>query len=169
LVGARRLVLGIRPQAPRIGRTALPTVREAAVDAMIGMGDYYESITASEERHRGPLCRDPDCEAEADEKSAYGLCASCNARLHPRCACGCGNEATLVADVYVDSLHDCRAPWLNVEHALGAVDSNHPVDVRPLDPLAEIIKAAPCWCKIRTTTVCDFCPEHGTDFLRIFP
>jgi hypothetical protein len=46
---------------------------------------------------------------------------------------------------------------------VGAVDDNHPVDVRPLDPLAEIIKAAPCWCGLRITTDCWWCPAHGTN------
>ena len=94
---------------------------------MIGPGDL--AMRDLDDAERGtrtcPACGD----LYGNEEGRDGVCHGCADRLHPRCACGCGEDATLVADVYVDGEHDCRAPWYSIEHAVGATDSNHPVDV----------------------------------------
>jgi hypothetical protein len=126
---------------------------------MIGPGDL--AIRDLDDDERGcRTCRECDSLYPNDEGRS-GLCHGCADRLRPLCACGCGNEATIVADVYCDGEHDCRAPWYSIDDALGATDSNHPVEVRPLDPLADIIAAGPCWCHMRESTVVDWCPSHG--------
>jgi hypothetical protein len=125
---------------------------------MIGPGDIYQQ--RQDESERGCLaCRECDGLYDVTD-SSDGLCPDCDRRLRPLCTCGCEEEATLVADLYVDGQHDCRGPWLNIEHALEAVDSTDPdahVDVQPLDPLSEIIKAAPCWCSLHV----EWCPHCG--------
>ena len=127
---------------------------------MIGPGDLAIRDLDDAERgtHTCPECGD----LYSNEEGREGLCHGCADRLHPRCTCGCEEEATIVADLYVDGEHDCRAPWASIEHALDAVDSTEPldehqVDVLPLDPLAEIIKAAPCWCSVGV----EWCPQCG--------
>ena len=127
----------------------------------MGPGDM--TIRDLDESERGArVC--PECDSlYANEEGRANLCHGCADRLRPLCICGCEEEATLVADLYVDGEHDCRAPWLSIEHALDAVDSTDPsahVDVRPLDPLAEILKAAPCWCSMGV----EWCPDHGKRF-----
>jgi hypothetical protein len=125
---------------------------------MIGAGDL---VAQEIDRIQRGLRTCRECLGEFEPQADERECPPCDARLRPRCTCGCEELATLVADLYVDGEHDCRAPWLNIEHALEAVDSTDPdvgrVDVRPLDPLAEIIKAAPCWCEMGV----EWCPTHG--------
>ena len=83
---------------------------------------------------------------------------------NPNCACGCGQPATLVADVALSAGIDSRSPWASVEHATGAYDAGDKprIDVVvPPDDLQTIIAAAPCWCGMRLHTTCDWCPAHG--------
>ena len=44
-----------------------------------------------------------ECGAEFDrdteEPHERHVCPECYERMHPRCACGCGEEATIIADV----------------------------------------------------------------------
>jgi hypothetical protein len=86
--------------------------------------------------------------------------------MHPKCACGCGRLATIVADVVFPTGIDCRAPWVNIEHALGAQSTN----LRPTidivvdsDAMPAILSASPCWCQLRRHTNLYWCPQHGTD------
>ena len=82
----------------------------------------------------------------------------------PNCKCGCGQRARIVADVYLGGIHDCRAPWMSIDHAVGAHDEGliPKIDVVIDERLFPIIlDVAPCWCRMREFTVCMWCPEHG--------
>lgn len=82
----------------------------------------------------------------------------------PKCACGCGLRARLVADVLVDGGLDCRQPWDSTLHALGACDDEARVSVDVVVTavdLPAIIAARPCWCGLREHATCDWCPRHG--------
>jgi hypothetical protein len=108
-------------------------------------------------------CRECHGEAHAEYLSQRGLCRACEARLHPLCACGCGQAARIVADVIVDGSVDCRAPWLDAKHAREAqqyADLSPKIDV-VVDAYSftYILAAAPCWCRLRA---CRWCPAHGS-------
>lgn len=82
----------------------------------------------------------------------------------PRCACGCGQRAMVVADVCVDGGLDCRQPWYSELHARGACDDETRVQVSVVvatEDLGAVIEAGPCWCGLREHTTCDWCPQHG--------
>ena len=82
------------------------------------------------------------------------------------CACGCGHRARIVADVVFDGIVDVRAPWVDIEHALGAQSSNRrpTIDVVvPAEVLPTIVELAPCWCEVRKFTSLYWCPKHGTE------
>jgi hypothetical protein len=79
----------------------------------------------------------------------------------PRCACGCGELAEMVADIHADGCHLQRSPWADLAHAMGAVDDNHPVMIDELAPVAVLLAARTCWCGLRETTVVDWCPRCG--------
>ena len=111
----------------------------------------------------------------------WNICEVCQSRLHPICACGCGAPATIIADVRWPGGVDCRAPWVDVEHArrdtldLSARGQTPAIDVildeeglRAVTRLS--IELAPCWCGVESMT-CDhgykyhtrlnWCPKHG--------
>lgn len=89
----------------------------------------------------------------------------------PLCACGCGQRAFIVADVLVDGAIDCRQPWANPAHALGAYDDETCVEVSVVvtsRDLPVIVDASPCWCAMREHTTCDWCPKHGNVGARVY-
>jgi hypothetical protein len=97
------------------------------------------------------------------------------------CACGCGQEAKLVADIRWPGGVDCRAPWVDVEHALESVarDTRQSpsvdvvVDADSMGSLLSLVHIgqSPCWCAMEHM-LCDhcykyhtrvsWCPKHGT-------
>ena len=87
--------------------------------------------------------------------------------LLPRCACGCGELATMVADIHADGLHLQRSPWSDLAHAMGAVSGSCPVQIDELPTIKLLLAARPCWCSMRAGTertagvVVDWCPRCG--------
>lgn len=128
----------------------------------LGMGDVLEARIAREERSDVEC---PEC-GNTYERNGRPMCDDCDKRLHPRCACGCGGLAKIVADTLVTTddgkqEHIEREPWVDIEHALGANDATARTSIIPLDPLKEILAAAPCWCRMRAGTVVGWCPHCG--------
>ena len=122
------------------------------------------------------------CDAATDKRtlSHLGLCPDCQAHLHPFCGCGCGEEARLVAEVRWPGGIDCRAPWVDIEHALASVSEHTPdrpsidvvVDSHDFQVLLRLVDRylAPCWCGVRLQkcfkgyeyrTRLPWCPCHG--------
>jgi hypothetical protein len=109
----------------------------------------------------------------------WNVCQKCEDLLRPLCGCGCGKRARIVADVRWPGGVDCRAPWVDVEHALESV-TRHTTErpsvdvILDSDGLRAVTKLpqslAPCWCGIERLT-CDhgykfhtrlvWCPRHG--------
>jgi len=110
----------------------------------------------------------------------WQICEVCQSRLHPICACGCGRDADIIADIRWPGGVDCRAPWVDVEHALESVTRNTPerpsidviLDEEGLRAVTRLsIDLAPCWCGIENGicyhgytyhTRLNWCPKHGT-------
>ena len=128
---------------------------------MQGMGDYYEGITAREERGM-VIC--PDCETHYQPDQIFDECPACYERQHPDCACGCGDPARIVADVVLAAGIDSRSPWVDVEHARGAYEAGDPPHIDVIvteEDFEKIAKAAPCWCSLREHSTVDWCPQCG--------
>ena len=131
-----------------------------------GQGDLLMAEWDRQDRERSrhyAECKEC-CSEVARDDMVDGLCFECDEAAHPLCACGCGERATIVADVVFATGIDCRAPWVDIEHALGAQDTNErpTIDVIvPAEDFEKIVAAAPCWCGMRLHTTCDWCPRHG--------
>lgn len=81
---------------------------------------------------------------------------------HPRCFCG--SAATMIVDVIFDGQVVERAPVCGQDCArgIGREWKNRRVDtVVDADSLGAVLAVAPCWCKMRETAYCDWCPRHG--------
>lgn len=107
-------------------------------------------------------------------------CRLCHTRLHPMCACGCGRFASIIADVRWPGGVDCRAPWVDIEHALHSV-TLHTTERASIDVILDEndlprilslveIGLSPCWCDIEAMTCfhgyeyqtrLPWCPQHG--------
>ena len=127
---------------------------------MIGPGDL--AIRDLDDAERGcRTCRECDS-LYPDEDGRASLCPDCDARMRPLCACG--QPGACVVDIYVDTLLIERSPVCSEACALGEVDEAHPslIDtVVDAASLSAVIAVAPCWCKMRETTVVDWCPKCG--------
>jgi hypothetical protein len=134
-----------------------------------GIGDLACAAIDRDERN---LITCGECGNLFEPRDGADICPSCEKRLHPRCACGCGGLAKIVADTLVmcdngKQEHIEREPWVDIEHALGANDATARTSIIPLDPLKDIIAAAPCWCHMRENTdtragtVVGWCPHCG--------
>ena len=76
----------------------------------------------------------------------------------------CGKRAMIVADVKIHGVVDCRQPWCSELCAYGAFDEESGVTVETVADygrIQELMRNGVCWCSMRETTVCDWCPEHG--------
>lgn len=117
------------------------------------------------EREEVPMADCPGCGAEVGRDDLTdGLCEDCDDIKRPRCD-WCGELATSIVDVYVDNEHVERIPVCSEACACGSVDTEHPplIDtVVATEDLQRVIAAAPCWCGMRETTTCNYCPKHGT-------
>ena len=110
----------------------------------------------------------------------WNVCITCESRLHPMCACGCKQPAKLVADIRWPGGVDCRAPWVDIEHALASV-TDHTTDRPSIDVVVDAqslpallslvpIDQSPCWCNMEAMscfhgyeyhTRLTWCPKHG--------
>jgi len=117
------------------------------------------------EREEVPMADCKECYAEVGRDDLIdGLCTDCDNRMRPRCD-WCGELATSIVDVYIDGQHIERIPVCSEACAIGSKGEAHPplIDtVVAVDDLQRVIFAAPCWCGMRATTVCNWCPQHGT-------
>jgi hypothetical protein len=57
--------------------------------------------------------------------------------MPPLCRCGCGGYAAIIADVVIDGVVDCREPWVDIEHALGACYADSRVSIKNVEQIAD--------------------------------
>ena len=147
-----------------------------------GQGDLLQREVDRQEREW--LRSTSECELCEErlpkDEITDGLCSTCEQRLRPRCACGCGKLARIVADIRWPGGTDCRAPWVDVEHALESVSRHTPdrpsidviVDETSLPNVLSLaqISQSPCWCDMEAMscfheyeyhTRIHWCPQHG--------
>jgi hypothetical protein len=114
----------------------------------------------------------------------WNTCQACECLLRPRCECDCGQRAQIVADIRWPGGIDCRAPFVDVKHALAGVAASFTVppgiDVvldedgfKAVIELASLGRNAPCWCGMAKMTFTHgaftahtsvaWCPTHGSE------
>ncbi len=110
----------------------------------------------------------------------WNTCRICDSRLNPRCECGCKQPARIVADIRWEGGVDCRAPFVDLDHALKSV-SDHVaerpnvdiiLDEHDLPRVISLVHSdlSPCWCDMEAMscfhgyeyhTRLAWCPKHG--------
>lgn len=105
-----------------------------------------------------------EVEAEERERSHNAL----HVDDSPHCFL-CGNRAHIIADVLIHGVVDCRQPWCSKLCALGAFDEESGVTLEivaaDVGAIRELMDEGECWCGMRETTVCDWCPQHGLSYM----